>query len=89
MIRLACQYTIVRFLPYAETGEFANVGVVLACPATGYFDTRLLPTKNTRRITDFFDRLDKPIYRESLIYLGEEMERIREALSNRFWLEGA
>lgn len=89
MTRLACQYTIVRFLPYAETGEFANVGVVLACPATGYFDTRLLPTKNTRRITDFFDRLDKRIYRESLIYLGEEMERIREALSNRFWLEGA
>ncbi|MGH8147921.1 MAG: DUF3037 domain-containing protein, partial [Rhodanobacteraceae bacterium] len=27
MNRLACQYAVIRFLPYAETGEFANVGV--------------------------------------------------------------
>lgn len=32
MNKLACQYAVVRFLPYAETGEFANVGVALACP---------------------------------------------------------
>lgn len=80
MTRLACQYAIIRFLPYAETGEFANVGVVLTCPATGYFDARLMPTKNTRRIAQFFDQLDKRIYRESLKYLGDELVRTRDLL---------
>ena len=61
MNRLACQYTIIRFLPYAETGEFANVGIVLACPETGLLDARLMPTKKTGRITGFFEQLDKQI----------------------------
>ncbi len=78
MNRLPCQYAIVRFLPYAETGEFANVGVVLACPATGYLAARLMPTKRTRRITDFFDQLDARVYRHALKYLGEELERLRQ-----------
>lgn len=77
MNRLACQYAIVRFLPYAETGEFANVGIVLACPAVGYFDAKLMPTKNTGRITGFFEQLDKRIYREAMNYLREELDRVR------------
>jgi hypothetical protein len=76
MNRLACQYAVIRFLPYAETGEFANVGVVLACPETGYFGARLLPTKKTGRITGFFDRLDKRIYREAIAYLRQELGRV-------------
>lgn len=83
MNRLACQYAIIRFLPYAETGEFANVGVLLACPATGYLDARLMPTKRTGRITAFFDQLDKRVYREALNYLDEELERIRELIRER------
>lgn len=89
MIRLACQYAIIRFLPYAETGEFANVGVVLACPATGYLDARLMPTKNTKRIAGFFDQLDKRIYREALKYLGDELDRIRALLQERGTRDGA
>lgn len=89
MTRLACQYAIVHFLPYAETGEFANVGVVLACPVTGYLNARLLPTKNTGRITAFFDHLDKRVYRESMRYFREEIKRIRNALSDRAGHEGA
>lgn len=84
MKRLACQYAIIRFLPYAETGEFANVGVLLACPATGFFSARLMPTKHTRRITAFFDRLDKRVYRDSLNYFREELERVRELVRGRF-----
>lgn len=83
MNRLACQYAIVRFLPYAETGEFANVGVVLACPAVGFFDAQLMPSKNTRRITGFFEKLDKRIYREALSYLREELERVRALVHER------
>jgi len=83
MNRFACQYAIVRFLPYAETGEFANVGVVLACPAVGYFDAKLMPAKTTGRITGFFEQLDKRIYREAMNYLREELTRIRALVHER------
>lgn len=88
MTRLACQYAIIRFLPYAETGEFANVGVVLACPATGYLDARLMPTKKTGRITGFFEQLDKRIYREALNYLDDELNRVRELVQDRVGRDG-
>jgi len=77
MNRLACQYAIIRFLPYAETGEFANVGIVLACPETGFLDARLMPTKKTGRIAGFFEQLDKQVYRRTLSYLDEELQRVR------------
>lgn len=83
MNRLACQYAVVRFLPYAETGEFANVGVVLACPETGYFGARLLPTNKTARITGFFDQLDKRIYREAIAYLRQELERVGKVVEDK------
>ncbi|MGH8161791.1 MAG: DUF3037 domain-containing protein [Gammaproteobacteria bacterium] len=83
MNRLACQYAVIRFLPYAETGEFANVGVALACPEAGYFGTRLLPAKKTGRITGFFDQLDKRIYRDAMNYLRQELNRIRVLVSDR------
>lgn len=83
MNRFACQYAIIRFLPYAETGEFANVGVVLACPATGYFGARLMPTRKTGRITGFFEQLDKRIYREAMAYLKEELDRLGDLVCER------
>lgn len=73
-----CQYAIVRFLPYRETGEFANVGIVLMCPETGYFDFRLL-TK-VRRITAFFEELDAGIYRGARNDFKKELVRIQDFL---------
>lgn len=83
MTGLPCQYAIIRFLPYAETGEFANVGVLLACPTTGYLGARLMPIKKTGRITGFFDQLDIKIYRDTLKYLNEELDRIRKMAAER------
>lgn len=77
-----CQYAIIRFLPYAETGGFANVGVVLACPARSYFDSKLIPTRRTGRIHGFFEQLDLKIYRDALRYMGEELERLRAMAAN-------
>ena len=45
MKRLFAHYTLVRLLPQADAGEFANIGVVLACPETGYFGFRLMKRK--------------------------------------------
>lgn len=74
--KAACQYAIVRFLPYAETGEFANVGVVVACPERNYLKAKFAPVNRTQRVTQFFAGLDARIYREALKYLIKEVERV-------------
>ncbi|RUT65399.1 hypothetical protein CKG00_02535 [Morganella morganii] len=46
-------YSIIRYTPYAETEEFANVGVVICSPKTGEFAFDLAKT-NDARIQHFF-----------------------------------
>lgn len=76
MKKLACRYSIIRFVPFPETEEFANIGIVLACPETGYFDVKL-QKRRYRRITDFFSDLDSAVYREAVSKLEEELVRIK------------
>lgn len=83
MKRVACRYSIVRFLPYQETGEFANVGIVLVCPETGYFDFKL-QTRRHGRITDFFAELDSKVYVESIKLFRSELERIQGYAREKF-----
>ncbi|KRG38551.1 hypothetical protein ARC78_15570 [Stenotrophomonas pictorum JCM 9942] len=78
--KVACQYAIVRFTPYAETGEFANVGVVLACPEINYLQGQLAPLKRTLRITNFFQGLEARIYREAMKYVATEINRVENAV---------
>jgi hypothetical protein len=85
MTLFACRYAIVQFLPYAETGEFANVGVVLLCPEQGYFDYRLQNTRHTKRITTFFDRLDRTVYTKSLKFFQEELVRVKTLLDTEIF----
>ncbi|WP_110642628.1 DUF3037 domain-containing protein [Salinicola sp. CPA57] len=47
-----CNYAIVRFQPYTDTGEFANIGVVMLC-SDGQFLYRL-ENKRVGRVTQFF-----------------------------------
>ncbi|MBS9424796.1 DUF3037 domain-containing protein [Photorhabdus caribbeanensis] len=46
-------YSIVRYAPYAETEEFANVGVIICAPRLGYMVYRLTKT-NDARVKNFF-----------------------------------
>lgn len=78
-MKFVCQYAIVRFLPYAETGEFANVGIVLVCAQTGFFDFRLL--RQVRRISAFFEELDTSIFRSVKKSFNAELERIKTMLA--------
>lgn len=80
MSLFACRYAVVQFLPYAETGEFANVGVVLLCPDTGYFGFRLQSPRRTKRITGFFERLDRGVYSRSLDTFQQELQRVARHL---------
>jgi ribosomal protein L14 len=78
-MKYACQYAIVRFLPYAETGEFANVGIVLTCPQTGYFDFKLLT--RVRRISAFFEELETSIFKNVRKSFTAELTRVRAVLT--------
>lgn len=53
-MKYACLYSIVRFAPFAETEEFANVGIVLSAPAIGRMEYRLA-RKNLKRVNHFFE----------------------------------
>jgi len=48
-----CLYSIVRYAPYAETEEFANIGVVICAPKENYFDFQLTK-RNDSRVRHFF-----------------------------------
>jgi len=76
----ACQYAIVHFLPYIETGEFANIGVVLFCQEKCFFDFRLLQ-KGRSRITHFFDKLEPEIFIQGKKLFEKELIRIRTMLN--------
>ncbi len=82
MTRIACQYAIVRFMPYIETGEFANVGILLWAPKTRYLGFKLLRKKHAR-ITQFFDELDRGLYLKTMANLEAELHRVQGMLKNQ------
>jgi hypothetical protein len=85
MTKFACHYALLRFRPFVETGEFANVGVVLMAPEARFFDFRLL--KKYGRITQFFDQLDRKVYLNGQALFKEELERFAGEL-RRLALDG-
>ncbi len=76
----ACHYAIVRFMPFIETGEFANVGIVLFAPKARWFGFRLL-TSRYARVTNFFDKLDARVFRVSIGQLREELQRVEQLVT--------
>ncbi len=79
---LACRYSIIQFVPYVETGEFANIGIVLVCPQTGYFGF-LLQERRTKRITDFFEGLERGHFRRAVDAVKVELGRVRTSILTR------
>lgn len=78
MNKMACQYALLRFRPFVETGEFANVGVVLLCPEGRFFGFKLL--KKYGRITKFFHQLDGRVYLNGKALFSEELQRVGQLL---------
>lgn len=74
-MKTACHYAIVRFMPFVETEEFANVGVVLFAPAARWFGYRLL-TQRIGRVTNFFEELEAATLRAAVHDFRDELERL-------------
>ena len=79
--QLACNYTVLRFLPYPETEEFVNLGVAMACPDLHWFDFRL-ESRRIERVTGFFPELkqNKDSFIEGRKLFKNELERVRDVL---------
>jgi hypothetical protein len=78
-----CMYAVVRFMPFAETREFANVGVVIIAPKLGIYDFKLAPQK-FGRVTHFFEDLDGVVYKHAIEGIEAELERVRDFLVHNY-----
>ena len=76
---IVCTYAVLRFRPYLDTGEFANLGIVLLS-SQGDFCFRLETTK-INRITNFFPELDKKYFIKNKWDIKLELESFSKAIS--------
>lgn len=82
MKRLFAHYTLIRLLPQADAGEFANIGVVLACPETGYFDFRLM--RKQQRVTHFFEEITRELLTKLRKELTAELKDMQRLVATRY-----
>lgn len=78
-----CNYAVLRFQPYPQTGEFANLGIVMLC-SNGDFEF-LIESKHFTRITHFFGQMDKAIFLRSRKKFADELQRIATMMEELRW----
>ncbi|GAL09060.1 hypothetical protein JCM19233_25 [Vibrio astriarenae] len=71
------RFSVVRFMPFTETQEFANVGIVLHVPKDGTVLYKLAG-KRFGRVSQFFDDLDGCLYSNAIQMFEAELDRIKE-----------
>jgi Protein of unknown function (DUF3037) len=81
MNRQVCKYSIICFQPFVETGEFANIGIVLYVPNSKQLFFKLLSARECGRITEFFKPIKREVYSESIQIIRAELERIQELVN--------
>jgi len=74
MSTIICNYAVLRFQPYTETGEFANLGIVMLCN-NGLFLQRA-ETRQRQRITHFFDKLPAEVFTQARREFLAELRRV-------------
>lgn len=72
----ACNYAVLRFLPYPETGEFVNVGVVVNCLQPCLFDF-VVEEKMTARVKALFPDQNEPMFAAAAAAMRREMQRVK------------
>jgi hypothetical protein len=78
--KLAMRFAVVRFMPYVQTREFANVGIILICPRTGFFNYKL--ENKYQRLSRFFKYFDAKVYKQAIQSFSDELERIKNTLES-------
>ncbi|RUR51501.1 DUF3037 domain-containing protein [Vreelandella populi] len=73
---IICNYAVLRFQPYPETGEFANLGIVMVCNNGQFLE--MIETRTRKRVTNFFDKLDPSIFTSARQAFAKEINRVAE-----------
>jgi|688.fasta_scaffold607751_2 hypothetical protein len=74
-----CNYALLQFLPYPETGEFVNVGVLVTCmqPCLLHFTgAQVMP----ERVKAMFPRQNEQTYADAMAALQTDMERAKSSV---------
>ncbi len=77
----ACNYALLRFLPYPETGEFVNVGVLVSClqPCLlNFVAEQTMP----ERAKSLFPKQNPQVFEATLEAVRQEMERVKAATTD-------
>lgn len=71
-----CTVVPVVFCPFPETGEFACIGVVMCCPAIGWYGYKLIKANERpfKRAARFFDQIDDSIIRTAIRCAKQDIE---------------
>lgn len=72
----ASDYAMLRFLPYPETGEFVNVGVLVACQQAGLLDF-MAERQMPHRARALFPKQHGQVFEAAIEGLRQEMERLK------------
>lgn len=81
------RYSVIRFRPYAETGEFANIGILMVSLNSGELGFELAAKRFTR-IRGFFDATVHDAYSTAITSLRIELARATEYLPANFGNNG-
>ena len=87
MQRDIAHYTLVRLLPQVDAGEFANIGVLLACPKRGFFEFRLI--RRYGRVTRFFEEFSGDLFLRVRREVEAELRHIRSHIRTHVGTRGA
>lgn len=86
-MNLVINYAAIGFRPYAEIGEYVNVGVVAVEARSRYLSYRLLSAQKTKRIAVCFPEIDLSIYRSGLKRLESELAAL--SIETNQWADDA
>jgi len=71
----------IELMPYPEHGEFVIVGVFAVDTERRSLEWRLLESQKTKRLTQFFPEMDKPLFPKVLKTLRDDWERLAKMIN--------
>lgn len=78
-----CNYAILRFLPYPDSGEFVNVGVVVGCMQPCFLHFLMEDSRMPARVKAFFPEQSEEKFVAAQKAMQEEFKRL-ESMVNQF-----
>ncbi len=75
-----CNYALLRFMPYPQTGEVVNVGVVVNCLQPGFLEFKT-ETRIPEWLNQVFPNWTKEKYERAQAAMTTEFERVKKLVS--------